>query len=898
MTTSRAKIQDGIYFSPAIRVKRKPSGTFESRSERDLNTAKEHTIGDDINKGDFYLPRLLEPNEEPKFSEASRKRIQLSGNLLNTNPLSDLLPWPTGEPISTTETKSKRTSEHQQNCISQISPKHDFGYDSDFPDLNQPTLLETIPTPTENMNNQIPSPKEVSGLYIKVSRTSSHSERWGPGNLGRKVKGLPKLEAEISIRHHAVLDEMGRVHLRHQRFVELQERVDVQLITPLKLYLMRSSDFYQERPMMPCANNTFLLDNFDHKHGYQEPVRNRSRNWWEELWTELAPNLIPFRKRIAQEATEAEALAAFESKRKVYVDGVLMNQLLILRQGAVLSGHAMVLSVYGMGIAGRVYIKPARFPRHLKIEAYCPRQMMTYTLRVDLEDLENLFKDSLYMLDPGHKKELCEELLQMLYLDESIMALRLARKVPQESTLTQQRRKERKQARISQQERLLRISRGEDVDGLHATLRSTTADSTGHKTRKRPWLRLQDQVLSTVVRLSNYKLVLTVHAPARRKNVLIIRAYDQESSKTFQLILSLRELGRRLGDKRDPDLWDTDQRKTNCEAMISMLSLRSLNVAGTEMALAIQDRVGLARPGLGLKKNETRRHALTLPSALLKTIQGGGHDDRGDARRSTILPGLGGGGRMRKSTMVGSRRTTIAMDQATSRKDIGKGKLLCRCIHKISHETCIISFYSGRGDQDLVSWVIYVIKTSETHRLTLSRSELEALLKTHPEIVEEQLNANGYRAQPLSENVLCNIILRERIALGPGWIPVLDRSIYRRGHRLKWSFPNANTNGISQQSVGIPTSPTVSKTEAVATQLVSYCVVTVYLLDATTIEFEVFERASCQTCTYRSPQEVMEAIMTDLKALNDLERTVQLGTIIASFKLSRTVNGLITIHDI
>ncbi|GBG29030.1 Hypothetical Protein FCC1311_052522 [Hondaea fermentalgiana] len=728
---------------------------------------------------------------------------------------------------------------------------------------------DNIKVPTGGSNNDEDTDTEDEGL-LAIKKRTPRVQRTGPGNLGRIVRGLPRLHADVVTRHCAVLDELGQVRVLQEARVELRERFDEIFISPLRMYLMRASDAYQERPMMPCANNGFLLDNFDHKHGYREPIRNRDRNWWEEMWTDLAPSLVPYKKRRAAEAAEAKALeeANTSSNAKVYADGVLLSKLLLLRQGAVLGTQAMVLSVYGMGIAGRIYIKPARFPRHVRIEAYCPRTRQTYSLRVNLSDLEELFADRPHLLEVGHKKSLCRALLDMVYMDEEVMQLCIARKRQPERRQVLQSRRQRREARALEQTRLERISRGEDVDGLLAQARVGTGESTGARKgkRRKPWLRLQDLVLSTVIRLSGYRLVLTVHAPARRKNVLLIRAYDQETSRMFQLIVSLRELGRRLGDRASPDLWDEAHRRSNCEAMVPMLSLKSLNVTGTEMALALQDRVGIARPGLGLGKHESRRNACApVPLQRRFTALSSAAQDR-----SEVAP-LPAGARVRQSTLLSRRRTTMTVDRATSRRDIGQGRLLCRRVQKISHEACIVSFFAGRGDADLVSWIIYVVRTSETHKITLSRLELEALLKHRPEIIAEQLTTDALRGR-VPRHVLCDIILTERISLGPGWIPELDRVVYRRGHRLR------ATDGIASAHV--------------------YCVVSVRRVDASMLAFDLFERASCESCEFRFPQEETAIILEDLRTLSELERTVQLGTLIASFQVSRDMNGRLHVRDV
>jgi len=58
-----------------------------------------------------------------------------------------------------------------------------------------------------------------------------------------------------------------------------------------------------------------------------------------------------------------QAVSSEVEGRKVFLDGVLINKLLILRQGRRFGQNGMIVSVYGMGIAGRVVVRQSRFPR-------------------------------------------------------------------------------------------------------------------------------------------------------------------------------------------------------------------------------------------------------------------------------------------------------------------------------------------------------------------------------------------------------------------------------------------------------------------------------------------------------------------------------------------------------
>mmetsp|Transcript_10074 Transcript_10074/g.14967 ORF Transcript_10074/g.14967 Transcript_10074/m.14967 type:complete len:694 (+) Transcript_10074:940-3021(+) len=80
-----------------------------------------------------------------------------------------------------------------------------------------------------------------------------------------------------------------------------------------------------------------------------------------------------------------------------------------------ISNAYCIISVIGVGIAGRVFAEGAQNPRSLLLEAYELDSCALHQVWVNMECIKDLFSDSLYYLKAGLKKEMIMELCTMLH---------------------------------------------------------------------------------------------------------------------------------------------------------------------------------------------------------------------------------------------------------------------------------------------------------------------------------------------------------------------------------------------------------------------------------------------------------------------------------------------------
>ncbi|CAN0269919.1 unnamed protein product, partial [Hapterophycus canaliculatus] len=76
--------------------------------------------------------------------------------------------------------------------------------------------------------------------------------------------------------------------------------------------------------------------------------------------------------------------------------------------------------VFGLGMAGRVVVEGAPFPRGLLVEAYVPASCETCELFLSVEDLKLLFLKDPENMSVGKKGDMVLELVKMLYFDYTL----------------------------------------------------------------------------------------------------------------------------------------------------------------------------------------------------------------------------------------------------------------------------------------------------------------------------------------------------------------------------------------------------------------------------------------------------------------------------------------------
>eukprot|EP00515_Schizochytrium_aggregatum_P006784 CAMPEP_0202077918 /NCGR_PEP_ID=MMETSP0964-20121228/5639_1 /ASSEMBLY_ACC=CAM_ASM_000500 /TAXON_ID=4773 /ORGANISM="Schizochytrium aggregatum, Strain ATCC28209" /LENGTH=136 /DNA_ID=CAMNT_0048645207 /DNA_START=54 /DNA_END=461 /DNA_ORIENTATION=+ len=131
-------------------------------------------------------------------------------------------------------------------------------------------------------------------------------------------------------------------------------------------------------------------------------------------------------------------------------------------------------------------------------------------------------------------------------------------------------------------------------------------------------------------------------------------------------------------DKKDPELWDAEHRKMNCEIMLEQfVSLEW--VSRREMSLVVNGRFGMPAP------------------ALLTTGAGRSRQTGAKSRRTSasvlMLEAMHGGAPGRLRTSVAG----MAFNNKMPLRDIGKGNLIFRRLVAVSQVQVLCSCYFRRS---------------------------------------------------------------------------------------------------------------------------------------------------------------------------------------------------------
>ncbi|CAM9243555.1 unnamed protein product, partial [Discosporangium mesarthrocarpum] len=255
---------------------------------------------------------------------------------------------------------------------------------------------------------------------------------------GRVVKGaVVGLTAEALSRPAIALDSSGRAVLTEQHMVAFDEvwPVDVPALRPICLHITR-----------PCAKdargNVHLMPM--HLHG--AGIAGREGDLFNEPPPLERPGSDPRDRKprfCFDEDTDGGAMTGGEGgaqgrKRRwrhcklwrhgvetwhskwSAEDQVMLGRLIAWRGALLVSFTYSVVTVYGLGMAGRVLVEGAQYPRGLLVEAYSVTNSYRYTLRITMEELEELFANEPDKLGSGKKADMVDEFVKMLYFDYTV----------------------------------------------------------------------------------------------------------------------------------------------------------------------------------------------------------------------------------------------------------------------------------------------------------------------------------------------------------------------------------------------------------------------------------------------------------------------------------------------
>ncbi|CAM9389734.1 unnamed protein product [Scytosiphon promiscuus] len=99
---------------------------------------------------------------------------------------------------------------------------------------------------------------------------------------------------------------------------------------------------------------------------------------------------------------------------------MMLGKLALWKGALLVSRTQTVLTVFGLGMAGRVVVEGAPYPRGLMIEAYVPASSETCELFLSVEDLKFLFRNDPDNMWVGQKGNMVLEVVKMLYFDYTL----------------------------------------------------------------------------------------------------------------------------------------------------------------------------------------------------------------------------------------------------------------------------------------------------------------------------------------------------------------------------------------------------------------------------------------------------------------------------------------------
>jgi len=542
-------------------------------------------------------------------------------------------------------------------------------------------------------------------------------ERLLEGLKMSRKSNLPELDVKVVVRQRAMLDQLGRVIYENRLALTEKKGETPSSGSALRLFLLRPIKPDQERPIMPSLDKQYQAR-------FVEPVRNRNFDWKNFIWGTEHDN------------KPCQVAAPERKQKKVYIDGVLMSKIIILKRGLIVNGFAVVAHVFGMGIAGKVFVKPQRAPRHLRVELYVPRLVQTFSCRLNLEDLESLFSFT-SLLKIGRKKELCKEILSMLDLDvekgtlkiNPVLALNANSKEAIGAQLRQRREIQQNLQAISQELMKNDKLKRKGIEKKNKKKKTKIVrEVVEEKKACNPRLRLASLVKRFLD--GEVSMIASVFDVLKQDNAWRVNLYHPESCQSFEMFVNLREVRKWIDDATSPQTWSIDKKSQNAQHLLHFVSLGK---SGSTMFVEIKGCQGFSGPALVLKKKSKQKKS-------------------------------------RKAVILRRARTERTLMRATSRREIGNGKSLKRFLCAISSQQCIVSFYCRHNE---FLWKIYNLRTCETHSLSLD-----------PQDAQEVCKSRGSTKGELSPTDLCEMVVN-RLSFDWRGKTCFDREIYRHGHAIR-----------------------------------------------------------------------------------------------------------------
>lgn len=428
---------------------------------------------------------------------------------------------------------------------------------------------------------------------------------------------LQPLEVQTLERKRVFLDPNGGpATVGVEQILRVQELQSPPKLRPSPLQLAmipKKCVLDDETALMPCHRVMSLLGS----DKWKEPIRDRDKMWArDELSVVLALSSATGRRCYRMTNPHKHFLGKWThwETQKLHIHAVeanaettsiaareqsLSSQVLLRNQGAMVSDTYCILSVYGVGIYGRLYGAGLHerhgMHRFLRIEAYDPGSSQRFTLIVTLRDLEELFEQRHELLVAGKKPAIIKQLVALLYFeydgqeadDESAAPMMLSpfqELMPIQSSDTKpliptklcisavERLNAAAQRRLEREERLRR----EEQERLRALAQFM-------KLPRRARYRL----LCQLMHIQGHRFIVSIyHLPTQVRNFVVL-AYHPSSSRTFPLTIGVMEAAALACTFTLPHKWTPEQKLQIAQTLLPRLHLRGCRLKVTPLTLEI-----------------------------------------------------------------------------------------------------------------------------------------------------------------------------------------------------------------------------------------------------------------------------------------------------------------------
>ena len=399
----QADLPAGSATNLAFSLRRPPPSALESPALLDTidplslfaKLKAERELSENMNVTKFRL------QNDFQSSATLSKENNLRNSRARTAPLAPVLTAPLPAPTLPPARVENNSDEEMKGTIIDRTVKRD--------DLFAFLMGEDAEVDARPKTCQQPKRKSTKGLRPSTAMQSA----------------LPLLQMQVRTKVNVKINEDGNIQPETTEMISLFEPDSIASnLEELRLTTVGKCKESDPYPLMPmCQVPPFFLQESS------EPIRDRNKDWHLDSERKfLGSDIDESTGRIREEKEKMRAAKLMnlpydykpplpigtypsmghESRELVFSDeaGYLISKELLWRGVVLVSRSYCILSVYGMGIAGRVYAVGLHIPRYILLECYTRDNSAFHQIWVDMPMLEKLFDDRPEMLKPGMKDEM------------------------------------------------------------------------------------------------------------------------------------------------------------------------------------------------------------------------------------------------------------------------------------------------------------------------------------------------------------------------------------------------------------------------------------------------------------------------------------------------------------